>query len=93
MNVIVIEIKHHQLKNISIKLDHTIVFDIKNYLKNSDTWEIQLTITINFISSKYNDEELVMHSKGDNIEIMINDKANEVIEDIFQSLFLGIKLS
>ena len=26
-----------------------------------------------------------MHSKSDNIEIMINDKADEVIEELFQS--------
>ena len=36
-------------------------------------------IAINFISSKYNDEEHVMHSKNDNIYIMIYDKADEVI--------------
>ena len=28
---------------------------------------IQVTIAISFISSKYNDEECVMHSKSDNI--------------------------
>ena len=27
-----------------------------------------------------------MHSKSDNIEIMINDKADEVMEEFFQSL-------
>ena len=27
-----------------------------------------------------------MHSKRDNIEIVINDEANEVIEDLFDSL-------
>ena len=27
-----------------------------------------------------------MYSKSDNIEIMINDKADEVIEELFQSL-------
>ena len=27
-----------------------------------------------------------MHSKSDNIKIMINDKADEVIEELFQSL-------
>ena len=43
-------------------------------------------ITINFKSSKDNDEEDVMHSKNDNIEIMINDKADKVIEELFQSL-------
>ena len=37
------------------------------------------------MSSKDNDEESVMHSKRDNIEIMINEKANEVIEELFQS--------
>ena len=35
--------------------------------------------------SKDNDEESVMHLKRDNIEIMINEKANEVIEELFQS--------
>ena len=35
--------------------------DIINGLKKFDTWKIQLTITINFISSKAdNDEERVM---------------------------------
>ena len=38
------------------------------------------------MSSKDNDEECVMHSKGDNIEIMINDKADEVNKELFQSL-------
>ena len=28
-----------------------------------------------------------MHSKSDNIKIMINDKPNEVIEERFESLF------
>ena len=37
-------------------------------------------IAINFMSSKDNDEEHVMHSKSDSIEIMISDKAGEVIE-------------
>ena len=27
-----------------------------------------------------------MHSKSDNIEIMTNDKANEVIKELFESL-------
>ena len=38
-----------------------------------------------FFSSKKTDEERVMHSKSDNIEIIINDKADEIIE-LFQSL-------
>ena len=38
-----------------------------------------------------------MHSKIDNIEIMINDKPEEVIEELFQSLLsiyqIGLKTS
>ena len=38
-------------------------------ISNNLTQKIQLTITINFTSSKDdNDEELVMHSTSDNIE-------------------------
>ena len=53
--------------------------DIINDLKNSDTRKNQLTIAINFISSKDNDKEHVMHSKSDNKEIMVNDKADKFI--------------
>ena len=35
--------------------------DIINNLKKSDTWEIQLTIANNFISSVDHDEERVIH--------------------------------
>ena len=42
-----------------------------NILKKSDTWEIQLTIANNSISSIDNDEECLMQSKIDIIEVMI----------------------
>ena len=60
--------------------------DIINNLKKSDMWKIQLTIANNFISSIDNDEERVVHSKSDNIEIMINDEADEVIKELSDSL-------
>ena len=47
----------------------------------------QLTITINFISFKDdNDEERSMQSKSCNIETMISDEADEVIKNLFDSL-------
>ena len=49
-------------------------------------WKIQLTKTINFICSKDNDEKHVMHSKSDNIEIMIYNKTDEDIGKLFESL-------
>ena len=46
--------------------------------------ETQLTIEINFMSSKGNDENCVIHSKSDNIKVMINVKEDEVIiEELF----------
>ena len=52
---------------------------IINSPKKSETWKIQLTIAINFISSKDTDEECVTHSESDKIEIMIYDKGDEII--------------
>ena len=64
----------------------TYLRDIINDLKQYDTWKIQLTITINFISSKDdNDEQRVMHSKSNNIEIMISDEEDEIIKKRFDS--------
>ena len=64
----------------------TIFKRIINNHKKSDAWKIQLTIANNFISSIDNDEEHVIHSKSDKVEIMINDKADEVIKELFDSL-------
>ena len=57
--------------------------DIVNNLKESGRWKIQLIIANNFISSIYNDEEHVMHSKSNDTEIMINDEADEVIKELY----------
>ena len=57
-----------------------------NNLKKSDTWKIQLAIANNFISSIDNNEERAMHSKSNNMEIMIIKKAAEVIKELFDSL-------
>ena len=72
------------MKNILIKLNHHhyIITDHKK----SDIWKIDLTIANNFISSLDNEEQQVMHSKSDDIEIIINDEADEIIEKIFDSL-------
>ena len=42
---------------------------------------------MNFISAKDDsDEERVVHSKSDNMEIMTNDKADKVTEEFFKPL-------
>ena len=50
-------------------------------------WKIQLTAEFNFISSiPDSDETRMMHTKSDNLEIMIGSGTDEVIEDLFKSL-------
>ena len=60
--------------------------DIITDLKKFDTQKIQLTIVNKFISSIDNGEECAMQSTSDNIEIMINDEADEVTKELFDSI-------
>ena len=49
-------------------------------------WKIQLVLKINFISSKNFNDVRDMHSKSDNVEIMMGVDNNEIIEKLFESL-------
>lgn len=44
-----------------------------------------MTIAIKFISYRDIDVQRKMYSKSGNIEVMVYDKADEVIEEIFES--------
>ena len=55
-------------------------------LHNSDSRKIQLPIAINFISSKYVDEDRVTHSRSGNIEVTFCNDANEIIDELFKPL-------
>ena len=60
--------------------------DFINNLKKCETWKSQLTMAINFTYFKNIDEERVIYSKSDNIDIMIYDESDEVIKEGFESL-------
>ena len=62
---------------------------IMNNLKKSVMLKIQLTIAISFTSSKDNDEYCVMHSKSDNIEIIINVK--EIFDLLIKKYQIGLE--
>ena len=49
-------------------------------------WEIQLTMQINFISSKNSEETRTMSTKSDNIEIMIGSKTDDIIKELCEFL-------
>ena len=53
--------------------------------ETSSEWKIQLTMAINFISSKDADETRNMHTKSNNVEIMIGSDTGEIIEELFES--------
>ena len=60
--------------------------DMINDHKTRREWKIQLTMQINFISSKDSEETCTMHTKSHNIEIMIGNETDEIIEKNFESL-------
>ena len=43
-------------------------------------------MSINLISSKDSDETRNMHTKSDNIEIMMVNEADDIIDELFKSL-------
>ena len=53
--------------------------------ETSSKWKIQLTMAVNFISSKDSDETRTMHTKSNSVEIMMGSETDEIIEDLFQS--------
>ena len=80
-----IKYKSNGDKNSNLSLDKYLnkikpyLTDIIINLQSSDTWKIQLTIAINFTSSKDTEEECVMHSTSDNIKFTPYNDANEVV--------------
>ena len=78
-----------QILTISEYLDtiRPYLVDMINDHKNQSEWKIQLSAEINFISSKPDsDETRIIHTKSNNIEIMIGSDTNEVIKELFKSL-------
>ena len=57
-----------------------------NDYKTQSEWKIQLTMEINFISSKPDsDDTHTMRANSDNIEIIIGSETDEVIEELLKS--------
>ena len=60
--------------------------EVTDYETQYGEWKIQLTMSINFISSKDSDENCNMHTKKDNIEIIMGSETNNIIEELCESL-------
>ena len=89
-NYIEYESKGDKDKNLSPKEYLNVIklylSDMINDHKTQSEWKIQLTMQINFISSKDSEETCTMHTKSHNIEIMIGNETDEIIEKHFESL-------
>ena len=59
---------------------------IDNYKAHSE-WKIQVVMKINFISSLDANEFCEMHTKSDNIEIMIATETSDAINELFKFFF------
>ena len=57
--------------------------DMMNDHKTRREWKTQLTLLINFISSKDSDEIHNLHTKSNNIEIMMGNETDEIIGKCF----------
>ena len=64
---------------------------IFDYESQFGEWKIQLTMWTNSVSSKYFKETGTMHSKSDNIKIMMGSKTNDIIDELFHSLLQRYK--
>ena len=59
--------------------------DMINDHKTQGEWKIQLTMSINFMSSKDSEETRTMHTKSHNVEVMMGSKTVEIIKELFKS--------
>ena len=84
MKVMVIETSLEEYLNKTESYLGNIIIDPQN----SDTWKFQLTIAINFISSKDVEEECVMQSRSNNIKATSYNNVNKVVDKVFNSLRL-----
>ena len=62
------------------------ISDMINNHKTRREWKIQLTMSINFISSKDSSETRTVHTKSHNIHIIMGSETDEIIKELFESL-------
>ena len=66
--------------------DHKTPGELNVHSGNQGEWKIQLSMKINFISSKDSNEICTMHTKSANIRIMMGSKTDEIIKELFEPL-------
>ena len=67
-----------------IDIIRTHLLDLINNHKTQGEWKIHLTMTIIFFSKDSNKTRTI-HTKNDNIEIMMDSEIDEIVEKFFES--------
>ena len=70
---------HKTPKNLTVYSGNKVI----DYETRFGEQKIQLTMQINFISSR---ETRTIHTKSDNIEIMMSSETDEIVEELFKYL-------
>ena len=52
--------------------------------KTKGEWEIQLKMSINFMSFKHFEETSAMYTKSDNVEIVMGIETDKIIKELFK---------
>ena len=73
---------HKTPKNLRVHSSNEVI----DYETQFGEWKIQLTMPINFIASKDSDETKYMHTKSDNIKIIMGFETNDIMKN-FANLF------
>ena len=73
---------HKTPKNLRVHSSNEVI----DYETQFGEWKIQITMSINFISSKDSDETRNMHTKSDKIEIMMGSETDDITNELFESL-------
>ena len=60
--------------------------NIINDHKTEGGWKIQITMEIKFFTSADSNETRTMHTKSDDMEIMMGNEKDEIMEELFESL-------
>ena len=70
--------------------DHKVHGKVKVHSSNDyeteGEWKIQSSMEINFVSSKDSDEIRIMHTKSDNIDILMVSETSDIIKELFESV-------
>ena len=66
--------------------------DMINDHETYGEWKIQLTMAIDFMSSKDSDGIRTMHTKSHDTEIIMGNKTDEIIVELFKSLLQNYQI-